>query len=193
MVVRLTIVGTSFTQNAIDMVSKAWSIPSDTIKNCFRHAGFVPQSLHTDFMTPENFSAEDDLPLAQWLQHIKDVDNVSPLEEYLHFVNFNEDVETCGELTDDDILSDIRHISLQEHQDDSDSDSEGNLKFTPPDVSEAMNALSIVRHFITFNNMTSEDLIPAVEKLEKAFEEQLFATTKQSKITDYLHSNKCNQ
>lgn len=173
---------------AINLVSKAWDrVTAETIKNCFKHAGFTSKNLEEPLET-ESYDEEDDLPLMEWLQVVvKSTEKIISHEEFLDFVRVDENVETCGELTDEDILQTIQIPPPEEEEETVDGESESD--FTPPNVLQAMQALSVVRNFIAFNNSVSEDLLQHVRKLELEFEQSMLKNKKQSKITDYILNN----
>ncbi|XP_055910506.1 tigger transposable element-derived protein 6-like [Eupeodes corollae] len=64
--------------DAILLISRAWErVSMTTIKNCFKHGGFIPQEL--DISIEIEFEEEDNWPLSPWVKHIQSYDNVFDL------------------------------------------------------------------------------------------------------------------
>ncbi|XP_054276524.1 tigger transposable element-derived protein 6-like [Macrosteles quadrilineatus] len=96
--------------DALWMVSKAWNcVTSVTIKNCFNACGFeVPQ--HTtgnelDEVQDEPSIADINETPAEWTVAAQAL-NVEELA-FVDFVDFDDDVAVCGELTDADIITSV--------------------------------------------------------------------------------------
>lgn len=171
--------------DAIIMLTKAWERVSEkTIINCFRHAGFIQDM--------PLFDEEDEIPLATWIQSNQLTERISP-KLFENFINIDEKLATYGDLTDEDfITANIPSSSRMEPELEagaSDFSDEEEPNFHSPSASEALQALNLVRNFISFtDNLKSdrESLLKNVSVLEKVVEKNYFQNMKQTEITDFF-------
>lgn len=187
---------------AITMISSAWDkVSSQTIANCFRHAGFLPLTINegddetTLLQTPKNssdgeclepsYDEDDEIPLAQW---INKVSNVLPEEHLMDFVNVDCDLETWGDITDQEIVENISNN--QEDSMDVSDDQENENDFQPPSILEAVHAADLIRKFVSFSGAENKVLMNNILNIEKSLEVMYYKSkVKQTKITDFFAIN----
>lgn len=87
------------------MLSQAWnSVTEKTISNCFRQADFTPSSPPPPPETEQDdgFDLDNDIPLSRLQDHGLDPDILQ------QFTDADHQLQTCAELTDEDILEEVR-------------------------------------------------------------------------------------
>ncbi|XP_075990207.1 uncharacterized protein LOC142985849 [Anticarsia gemmatalis] len=92
---------------AMWMIAKAWNLDTEkTIANCFKKSGFK--------VTCED--EEDDLLLAEYAKTWQRVQEELHFQEteFEDFVNFDNDLAVCGELTDADIITSVLPVTNAE-------------------------------------------------------------------------------
>nr|XP_022300624.1 tigger transposable element-derived protein 4-like [Crassostrea virginica] len=89
--------------DAIHMLSQAWNcVTPQTINNCYRHDGFSTDNAAATLNDDEDFDVEDDIPLSRLREHA-----LTP-EVLTEFTRLDDEIQTSAELTDDDILEEIK-------------------------------------------------------------------------------------
>ncbi|KAL4719041.1 hypothetical protein ACJJTC_004990 [Scirpophaga incertulas] len=126
------------------MIYDAWNkLTSATIFNCYRHAGFVQDSLSVVSASDD----DDDLPRLsgreRWIKdfpwEMKNLNNISAIDD---------DLATCEEPTDENILQSVIHNG----QDSDDNDDDGlEENCTTPTLSEALKAAEVLNVFVHSN------------------------------------------
>lgn len=77
--------------------------PNRTKYNCFKHAGFTqPDPAPPAPEEDDDFNIEDSIPLARLREHGLNPDIIH------NFTTIDDDLETCSELTDNDIVEEIK-------------------------------------------------------------------------------------
>ena len=85
------------------MLSQAWNcVTPQTITNCFRHAGFSTEKAAPTSNDDEDFDVEDDIPLSRLREHSL------TLHVLTEFTRLDDEIQTCAELTNDDIVEEIK-------------------------------------------------------------------------------------
>lgn len=181
--------------DAISMISKAWNrVLQQTIINCFKHAGFLEQTLETA-------DPEDDIPLAELARRMAndfDTEDYVPLsvikenfkltdELWTDFIDSDTHLETNSTLGDEQIAEEV--LTIEETQDEGEEDrSEDGEEFRPPSVIEALQAVKTLNSFVLYNHSSDEKLLDATSFIEKKIESIYFNSRckKQAKITDFL-------
>lgn len=170
---------TSFTiLDAILMISEAWEkVSQKTIVNCFRRAGFKYFIILDDVLDDNE---EDNIPLAKLAQHLRPVLSSTEAD---HFINVDRSIAICAPTTEDDIKQEV-----QEENDEQDDFEE---QFTVPTLSEGLNAISVLRKIILFNEQfhmqknCDYTLMKIQRNLQNVYvQEKCF---KPIKITDSMH------
>lgn len=188
---------------AICLISKAWDrVSQDTIANCFTHAGFKLNATEnsfdeddllplTDWLRLQHEADEDNLPLAQWVRNLP-VDNLATLENWEHFSNVDDELETAEDVTEVEILagSNPNLDSKLEDEIEMDETSDETIDFQPPSINHAFSAIQTIQQFFTFNQHLKEPKTDfALSHLEKVIEKNFLGNKnlqKQTKITDFL-------
>lgn len=163
---------------AARMCNSAWNQVSETtIANCFRKAGFYHKE---DDEQVE--AAEETVPnvVDNWEDVGHDVG-----VPYLDFVNMDENLAVCGELTDAEILEDVckRHESAS-------SEDEGEQPELPqtqiPSCADTMEHISQLRRFVEGQQNVSDSIFQALNRLEDFTTTQCSNSRKQSKISSFF-------
>ncbi|KAL3265877.1 hypothetical protein HHI36_010070 [Cryptolaemus montrouzieri] len=114
-------------------------LKSTTIFNCYKHAGFVregPGIADSISLAADN-NDDDDVPLSFWSRALKErlpIEN-EKLEQYSPV---DDDIATCEEATDENILDNV--IVNSQDSDDNDVDDGPEENCPTPSVSEALKA-----------------------------------------------------
>ncbi|XP_046400914.1 tigger transposable element-derived protein 4-like [Ischnura elegans] len=129
------------------MCKQAWDkVKPETIKNCFKKAGFVK----TDEESAERTELDEILPIDGW----EDV-APNPIILYEDFLNVDENVAVCGELTDADIVAEVLDTETQNNEGSGDEieGSRADEEETPvPSAADAMDYLREIRRFVESRN-----------------------------------------
>lgn len=138
--------------DASRMCLNAWSkVSQKTITNCFRKAGFCrstnPSELFDDEILPSPVAWEDSIPFDD-------------------YVNIDENIEICGELSDADILSEVLNNKNIPTEDDEDVEDEVEEQRPIPTSSEAAFHLAEYRRYVEGESNVSEAVFHAVDILE---------------------------
>lgn len=158
---------------AARMCHSAWTqVTEKTIVNCFRKAGFTKKA-------DKNKDVEEYVPaLAGW-------ENVG-LEagvSFEEFVNLDENVAVCGELTDAEILTEVTTKKTDNSSDEEEERPE--LAEKPiPTSSEALDHLQELRRYVEGQANVSDSLFQALNKLQEFTTLQRINSMKQLKITN---------
>ncbi|KAL3279755.1 hypothetical protein HHI36_017263 [Cryptolaemus montrouzieri] len=132
------------------MIYDAWNkLKSTTIFNCYKHAGFVrdgPGIADSISVAADN-NDDDDVPLSVWARALKGlpIEN-EKLEQYS---SVDDDVATCKEPTDVNILQNV--IVNSQDSDDNDVDDGPEENCPAPSVSEALKAAEVLNLFVHSN------------------------------------------
>ncbi|KAJ8728909.1 hypothetical protein PYW07_006605 [Mythimna separata] len=167
--------------DAILMIYDAWNkLTSATIFNCYRHAGFVQDSLSVVSASDD----DDDLPLSIWARAL---DKGLPMgnEELEQYSAIDDDLATCEEPTDENILQSVIHNG----QDSDDNDDDGlEENCTTPTLSEALKAAEVLNVFV-HSNFEDDNMKKMMSCLHNRIRTSYYRnkSQKQSKITDFLH------
>lgn len=144
--------------DGINYIHKSWADVTDkTIKNCFRHAGFVESPSSSEDV---NDDEDDYVPLSELLRQLKERNkDVMDEETYL---GIDQNLVTSPELTVSEIANEIRerHVPASEE-----SESEDEVE-VPPSKNEALQCIEVLRKYFSSISGTEEDL-NSVYKLEK--------------------------
>ncbi|XP_031340904.1 tigger transposable element-derived protein 4-like [Photinus pyralis] len=176
--------------DAINLIHKSWQkISRQTIKNCYKHAGFYSPS------TDEEYDSDDDLPLHTWL--INQQRTTTPgtstsgnhgvaIEDNVvdEFVTVDDCVITSEFLTDDEIMSAV----IEEYEDNnSDTEDEDSTEDATVTNASAVQCLREIRKFLQSRG-ASQNLFNNLVELE-TFVDNICANNAevQKRITDYFN------
>ena len=180
--------------DAMNMLRRAWAdVTQQTVANCFQKAGFDAK-LCVAGSTPgtpvngdsdDEFDDEDDLPLSSLLPNT-DV----TMDQY---ASVDDDVETCEQPSDDDIVADVVAASVPttavsdgEEKDDDNEDENAESIQAAPSRAEAMTAVETLLRYLcsTAHSSDAQNKLSEVEQfvLKKH-------CTRQMNIQDYIGQN----
>ncbi|UYV65149.1 hypothetical protein LAZ67_3003332 [Cordylochernes scorpioides] len=94
------------------LFKKAWDqVTSETIKHCFKKAGFVKKE--------EDEENSDDI-IAETMPSVDGWEDVisNPTISYDDFLNVDDDVAVCGEITDADIIAEVLNHNIEKQDGD---------------------------------------------------------------------------
>ena len=137
--------------DASRMCLNAWSkVSQKTIANCFRKAGFIRSAVSSELFDEENLP-----PPVAW-------EDSMPFDDY---INIDENIEICGDLSDTDILSEVlsnKNIATE----DEDIEDEVQEQRPIPTSSEAVFHLAEYRRYVEGQSHVSKAVFQAVDILD---------------------------
>lgn len=162
---------------AMWMIAKAWSLVTErTIANCFKKSGFN--------VTCED--EQDDLPLAElnriWQRGREELHFQETSFE--NFINFDNEVAVCGELTDADIVTSVQPVTDAEVDDD--EEEEGNTEEPDYSIKDAHNALNIIKSVFLKKGGLCDGVVKSITKLDCALDVLTRTGCKQTTIYDFF-------
>ena len=161
--------------DAIHMLAKAWSnVKEETIKNCYKKAGFVKTPMMSDTTTEAS-------PATTTVQH-PDSMTADTFEVY---VNHDEDLECHGMPKVEDICSDLLREEEEERNHieyDADSEDDEPVQL-PATAGDARNGLTDVRRFLEDSGCSDYSLYYQMEEL---VEKYAAMRKRQTKMTEYV-------
>lgn len=174
--------------DAMWMVTKAWSnVTKKTISNCFKKSGF-------HVVDPED--DEDDQPLrpapkdaevglAKNWNKVSEVLGLQDME-FEEFVDFDDDVAVCGELTDVDILASVQPSDSEDEAAEDEEEEGAESDRRDPSTKDAREAIDMLKCFFLNKGGLSESVVKAVTDLDCAVDMVTIHGGKQSKIDDFF-------
>lgn len=161
------------------MCKQAWDqVTPETVKNCFKKAGFVKKeddegSIETAAETIPSVDGWDDV-----------INN--PAIAFEDFVDVDENVAVCGELTDAEIVADV----LNEKQEDDDASGDEHVEDVPektvPSAADATNYIKELRLFFESRNDVSDDIFRSLNLLDSFVMTERLNCRKQAKISNFF-------
>ncbi|XP_063920756.1 tigger transposable element-derived protein 4-like [Zophobas morio] len=146
--------------DAILMISDAWeNVSPKTIANCFRHAGFSIKNEET-IQVESDFDEEDDIPLARLINNVTTI-TVSN-EDFLELVNVDHNLETCGDISEEDIVKNLSEDLREDLEENDDEDVDDQV----PSCAEALQAVSIIKKFVTLEGLKDSKLLSCISTLD---------------------------
>ncbi|UYV79127.1 hypothetical protein LAZ67_17001185 [Cordylochernes scorpioides] len=132
------------------LCKKAWDqVTSETIKHCFKKAGFVKKE--EDEENADNIIAETMPSVDGWEDVIS-----NPTISYDDFLNVDDDVAVCGEITDADIIAEVLNHNIEKQDGDEASGDEDESsvagEMNVPSAAEATNYIMQLRRFFESKN-----------------------------------------
>lgn len=160
------------------MCKKAWDkVKPETIKNGFKKAGFV----NTEDEIVEATEAEA-IPTAVW-QDVAADPNIS----YEDFLNVDEDVAVCGEITDAEIIAEVLDSEKQDDDGEgSDDEVAGVIEEPVPTADDAMNHITELRRFFESRIDVSDSYFNSLNMLESFVMAERLNSRKQAKISYFF-------
>ncbi|UYV71906.1 hypothetical protein LAZ67_9001019 [Cordylochernes scorpioides] len=144
------------------LCKKAWDqVTSETIKHCFKKAGFVKKE--------EDEENADDI-IAETMPSVDGWEDVisNPTISYDDFLNVDDDVAVCGEITDADIIAEVLNHNIEKQDGDEASGDEDESsvagEMNVPSAAEATNYIMQLRRSFESKNDVLGDIF-----LEKVF------------------------
>ena len=168
--------------DAMQWLKIAWDrVTSETIKNCFRHCGFIAQSQSNDVDVQDigpDINIDADEILDELRQHGLEVE-----ASFQDFSTVDDYLDTTGTLTDEEIalLVESNHRDSEEpiaNEEDYDE------PVVCPTVSECYLALDIVKRFATCNGENQH--LQALNCLDELIYTVKGTRKKQTEITDFF-------
>ena len=148
--------------DCIYLLKDAWSkVQPATINNCFAHAGFKAPDIETleTFETPDNLTTED------WVE----------------FVDFDNDTETTGDLDDEEITQGVKRRKLNPADETVEEDDHEDEQTTRLQLNTA---LDTVRSFLQTNRLESSRL--KLQDIARDVSSVFAAKQTQSAITSFF-------
>lgn len=164
---------------AIQMLSRAWcDVTSDTIRNCFRHAGLGVENGETSGPVQEN----DDIGVL-W-QELGSLPDALPegvdLEDFL---TADDDVAVAASPSDTEIIADVAAAAaIGDCEEAEDSEDEGPPR---PTLHEALSAVDVLRRYCSDIEGSGLEFVQAVSRVENAILMDAAKSKTQAKITAY--------
>lgn len=148
--------------DAIDYIHESWNlVSSQTVANCFRHAGFVANAETQELV---NEDVTDSEPLETLLHIAKEKGcNINDIDE---FIAIDNDIAVCSQATVKDLTAEFQAEKLSSSEESNDEDDE-HVDKVPPNKSEALEALQTVRRYLTSIPGTTDEEFKALVMLEK--------------------------
>ncbi|UYV69083.1 hypothetical protein LAZ67_6002306, partial [Cordylochernes scorpioides] len=137
-------------KNNLRLCKKAWDqVTSETIKHCFKKAGFVKKE--------EDEENADDI-IAETMPSVDGWEDVisNPTISYDDFLNVDDDVAVCSEITDADIIAEVLNHNIEKQDGDEASGDEDESsvagEMNVPSAAEATNYIMQLRRFFESKN-----------------------------------------
>lgn len=168
--------------DAMRLLRQSWSmVKQTTIVNCYRHAKFV--QTNTDPIEEED-DPEDEIPLAQLAQLRGDNINIE------QFVNIDNELPTCEETTDDDLISEFKmsRNTVQDEPEEIDSDEPEPEVKPVPTMKAVLEAADVFDDFYAAEDNCEEELALLYKLRQKLIQRQFKKKlcAKQSDIATFL-------
>lgn len=162
------------------MCKKAWDqVTSETIANCFRKAGFIKKANGNESSVE---TAGETLPSVDgWDDIIAD-----PAISYEDFVNVDENVAVCGELTDAEIIDDVRGSETQDGDDESGDELVDISEKCVPSAADATHHIIELRRFFENRSDVSESVFQSLNLLDSFVMAERLNCRKQVKISSFF-------
>lgn len=172
--------------DAMWMITKAWdNVDDKTIVNCFKKSGFQVSDLNQN-QDEDELEVQLPEPIEGCWPRVREALNVDlAFEDY---VNVDDDIAICGELTDAEIVSSVagEQETVEEAEDDVDEELVSDQQdFTSKDARDALNVLKC---YFLKKNALYDGVVKSITVLDCEMD-NLTQQGKQSKITDFFSSN----
>ncbi|XP_061190463.1 tigger transposable element-derived protein 4-like [Saccostrea echinata] len=140
--------------DALHLLSQAWdNVTVSTISNCFRHAGFATQNDNATPDEDEDFDIEYSIPLATLRAH-----GLNP-EMLQAFTTIDDEIETCADLSDNDIVEEVLMKKTTEPMNESETtDDPSEPLIQPPNSEDTEAACELVRQYLVCRE-NSQDIL----------------------------------
>ena len=100
----------------MSFIKRSWNaVSQESIRNCWKHAGLINSEGSTDTPTGIDTTIEEEVDTNLKLLHVDDVTGSE-------FIEIDNDLETSVELTDEQIVSLVTPIPVQDQGDDCDEE-----------------------------------------------------------------------
>lgn len=166
------------------MCKKAWdSVTPETIKHCFKKAGFVKigdDSINANTIT----ETEALVSVNDW----NDV-NSDPAISFEDFVGVDEDVAVCGEISDAEIINEVINNGEKQDGDESSGDETGDVSVaveSVPSAADAMNNIQILKRYFESKIKVSDSIFHSLNVLESFIITDRINARTQTKISNFF-------
>ena len=171
----------TYTPNVLDairMVSAAWDeVKPETVKNCFRKAGWKKDAVVTDADDDE-----DDIPLAVLRERLRLPETMT----FDDFVNADSDLATDEVLTEADIIASLRpNQQTSQIEEEEEEEEETHLENPVCSLADAKAHLQEVRRYLETCSHTSDFDFRSISVLESFLLQSI--AQKQKSILDFFH------
>uniref|UniRef100_A0A8C4XF96 Tigger transposable element-derived protein 4 n=1 Tax=Erpetoichthys calabaricus TaxID=27687 RepID=A0A8C4XF96_ERPCA len=150
---------------AMRMAWRAWDeVPEETIKNCFKKAGFGQQTIEDSEEHLEGMSMETDNTLAspEECSTVLTATGANKEVSFQDFLKVDSAVNVCGELTDADIIAEVANKEQKENE-------------------KARQAIDILRRFLESTPDLEENMFRSIDEIEEIVERDASAHQRQTK------------
>lgn len=137
-----------------------------TVKNCFKKAGFWI-GVNREVLEPKD--SEVGLTDGEWAKVVSEDVNGSTNTVEDH-VQIDEDVDTSGEQTDEDIIENCVNTFTERNESDDEDEPDLTMDMNPeiiPKKHKALNALESIHKFFDFSTVIDEGIFDKIYDLEK--------------------------
>lgn len=179
--------------NAMWMTSKAWAnVTQTTIENSFKKSGFKRQTEGDEERVEEeggvvgtpSVSTHETPDRWEDVTRSLDVEGLT----FEEFVDFDNDLAICGELSDTDIIASVSQSTGEDANEDSEEDSEAEVPDPEPDptLRDARCAITTLKKFLQKKTDMSDIVIQSITTLDDALD-KVTLTGRQTTISDFFH------
>ncbi|KAH8030509.1 hypothetical protein HPB51_007529 [Rhipicephalus microplus] len=157
------------------MLARAWGrVKDETIANCFRACDFIPSGADDDASCTVGKEDTSELDVDGLLPALGDV----PFEEY---IATDSSIETCGALSDAEIVEMVRPSEPSHETDVDDDDASEPL----PRAADVAAGLALAQRFFTAES-NAEEALGHIYSLQDLLFAARFSKQKQTAITDFF-------
>uniref|UniRef100_A0A8C4S6C2 HTH psq-type domain-containing protein n=1 Tax=Erpetoichthys calabaricus TaxID=27687 RepID=A0A8C4S6C2_ERPCA len=156
---------------AMGMARRAWDeVPEETIKNCFKKAGFGQQTVDDSEEHLEGMSMKTDDTLAspeEW-STVLTATGANKEVSFQDFLEVDSVVNVCEELTDADIIAEVASEEQKENESGDEEEYGNNVNTQPvPSRKEARQAIDILRRFLESTPDLEENVFRSIDEIEE--------------------------
>lgn len=154
------------------MCKSAWDkVKESTIANCFRKGGFIPKK--EVVVVNEETIREDGLEEVEKIQD----------KNFAEFIDMDEDLAVCGELSDADILAEVIQDNESSEEELVKDEEEPKPVLT---TSQAMDYVQELRRYVEADENVSDSLIKCFDVLENYNRARIIKSKSQLKISSFF-------
>ncbi|KAG2461778.1 RAVR2 protein, partial [Polypterus senegalus] len=175
---------------AMRMARRVWDeVPEETIKNCFKKAGFGQQTVDDSEEHLDEMSMETDNALAspkEW-STVLTATGANKEVSFQDFLEVDSAVNVCGELTDADIIAEMENEEQKENESGDEEEYGNNVDTLPvPSQKKARQAIDILHRFLESTPDLEENVFQSIDEIEEIVERDASSHRRQTKLTDFF-------